>query len=66
MHANVGCHAGNGERLDTRDTQNVLQVRGIKRAEPWLVDHGLARKRRELIDDRMSGLAADEEPPQGA
>ena len=61
VHAHLGGDAGDQQLGDPACGEDVLQFGGIERALAGLVDDDLAVDRRELVDDVVAVLAADQD-----
>ena len=65
VHAHLGGDAADDQRLDAAVVQDEVEVGGEERALAGLVDHDLARLRRELGHDVVAVLAAHQDAPIG-
>jgi hypothetical protein len=54
----IGCNAGDEQVVYAGPPENAVQVRGVERTLARLVEHKLARERRQFIDDGVPFLAA--------
>src|SRR3954452_21390118 len=65
VHADLGRHAGDHEAADAEVPQDELEVGRVEGALAGLVDHDLAGRGSELVDDFVAALAAHEDAPVG-
>ena len=61
MDADLRRHSADEERRDCAVAQHQIEIRLVERTLARLVDDRFARQRREIVDDVMSRLAADED-----
>ena len=66
VDADVGGDAGEHQIVDAALAHDQLEVGGAERALARLVDHGLARQRRQFGDDFPARLAAHQDAPARA
>ncbi len=61
VHAHLGGHPGDDERLDARVGEDLLQIGAVEGALAGLVEHDLPGQRCKLVDDVVAVLAAHQD-----
>ena len=66
VHADLGGHAGHHQAGDAALLEQLPERRAVERPLARLVDHRLVGQRREVVDDVVAVLAADQDAALGA